>query len=336
MVTKSIIHYIESSSTNPYRNLALEQFVFDSLDPDAEYFMLWQNHNAIIVGKHQNTLEEINAPFVREHDINVARRLSGGGAVYHDLGNLNFTFIRDADKKGEIDFSVFCEPIKKALQSLGVPVEISGRNDMTIEGKKCSGNAQYIKRNRIMHHGTILYDSNLDILSHALRPGEDKIESRGIKSVKSRVTNIRPYMKIDMDTRDFWAAFRNTMSAALNFREFTLSPEHNSEVDELKEKVYARWNWNYGNSPPHNVRKTRRIEGCGKIEIFLDIEKEGKITNIAFYGDFFGKRDPDELGKLLLGHHLEYGEIMSALKGTEIHDYFHALDAEKFLALLLE
>jgi len=148
--------YIESRNSSPFHNLALEQFVFDNLGLENDCFMLWQNDNSIIVGKHQNTSGEINAAFVKERNITVARRLSGGGAVYHDLGNLNFTFITGAEKTEGIDFSVFCEPIGKALRSFGVPVEISGRNDMTVDGKKFSGNAQYIKNGRVMHHGTIL------------------------------------------------------------------------------------------------------------------------------------------------------------------------------------
>ena len=328
--------YIESRNTSPYYNLALEQFVFDSLGPENDCFMLWQNDNSIIVGKHQNTSEEINAAFVKERNITVARRLSGGGAVYHDLGNLNFTFITGADKKGGIDFSVFCEPIGNALHSFGVPVEISGRNDMTVEGKKFSGNAQYVKCGRVMHHGTILYDSDLAVLSLALKPGDDKIESKGIKSVQSRVTNIRPYMKKDMTISEFWSSLKNFMASAFGMNEFTLKAEQSAAVEGLREKVYSRWSWNYGYSPPHTLRKARRIEGCGKIEIFLDLAKEGVIRNIAFYGDFFGSRDPAALAEKLTGRRLEHEELKTALNGVEINQYFHSLDDGNFLALLLE
>ena len=346
-----MIYYIESKSSDPYRNLALEQFIFDGLDKERDYFFLWQNNNAIIVGKYQNTMKEINAAFVKEKGISVVRRLSGGGAVYHDLGNLNFTFITGAGKKkgmqafgpqegdgtsGIIDFSVFYRPIQKALRSFGVPVEISGRNDMLVEGKKFSGNAQYLKNGRIMHHGTILYDSDLSILSRALKPGNDKIESKGIASVQSRVTNIRPFMKNDMSVTDFWAALKSYMFAAFDLQEFVLTPEHNAAVEELKEKVYSQWSWNYGSSPPYNMHKERRIEGCGKIEILLNVEQEGIIKNIAFYGDFFGNQDPQELTYLLAGHHLEYEEIKTVLADTEISRYFHALDKEDFLALLFD
>ena len=326
--------YIESRNTDPHHNLALEQFVFDTFK-EANIFMLWQNDNSIIIGKHQNTLEEINAVFVKEKDITIARRLSGGGAVYHDLGNLNFTFITATDNKKGIDFSVFCKPIQEALRSLGIPVEIAGRNDMTVDGKKFSGNAQYIKDGRIMHHGTILYDSNLEILSQALKPGNDKIESKGIKSVQSRVTNIRPYMKTDMSVTDFWAALKNYMISALSMQEFALAPEQKTSVEELKKKVYSRWSWNYGNSPPYTLRKAGRIEGCGKIEILFDIGREGVIKNIAFYGDFFGSMDPSGLGEILIGHYLNYKDLITVLMNVDISQYFHSLDSEAFLALIL-
>jgi lipoate-protein ligase A len=328
--------YIESSETDPRYNLALEQFVFDALERSRSYCMLWQNHNSVIVGKNQNTGAEIDAAFVNAHNISVVRRLSGGGAVYHDLGNLNFTFITDADKKGTIDFTAFCEPVLKALISFGVPVQISGRNDMTVEGKKISGNAQYIKQGRVMHHGTLLYDSDLEILSKVLKAPNDKMESKGIKSVKSRVANIRPYMKADMPIQEFWAALKKYLFAFFDMKEYTLCAGEEAEVNRLKEQVYSQWRWNYGASPPHNVRKTRRIEGCGKIEIFLDVEKGGLIKNAAFRGDFFGTDDTEKLAAMLTGRWLEYSELAAVVNGIDISSYFHNTDAETFLSLLLE
>ncbi|MCL1993208.1 MAG: lipoate--protein ligase [Spirochaetes bacterium] len=332
-----MVHYIESGQTDPRWNLALEQFVFDALPRENSYFMLWQNHNSIIIGKHQNTSEEINAAFVKEREISVVRRLSGGGAVYHDLGNINFTFISDvAGGHAALDFEFFCRPVSEALRSFGVPVELSGRNDMTVEGKKFSGNAQYVKQNRVMHHGTILYDSDLSVLSQALKPGDDKILSRGIKSVQSRVTNIRPYMKSDIAMSDFWAALKGQIGAALGMVDFQLTAAHRDAVGVLCEERYSRWSWNYGGSPPHSLRKARRIEGCGKIEVLLDIAGEGRINGLAFYGDFFSNRDPADLAARLTGRYLNRDDIMAALAGEDIGQYFHALDTEGFLSLLLE
>jgi lipoate-protein ligase A len=336
MAIRAMNYYIESRSTDPCRNLALEQFIFDSLDRRRQYFMLWQNHNSIIVGKHQNTMAEINTAFVNAHNISVVRRLSGGGAVYHDGGNLNYTFVTDAGSDNAVNFAAFCRPIQQALISFGVPVEISGRNDMTVLGRKISGNAQYFKQGRIMHHGTILYDSDLEMLSQALGAPNDKIESHGIASARSRVTNIRTFMKTDMPVEDFWTALKKYMFDAFNMREYVLSAEENDKVEKLKEQVYSQWSWNYGASPPHNIRKTRRIEGCGSIEILLDVGKEGIIKDIAFYGDFFGNEDTAVLAEIFKGSHFEYNELAEKAQNIDISRFFHNLDTESFLALLFE
>ena len=328
--------YIESRSTDPRRNLALEQFVFDCLDRSRSYCMLWQNDKSVIVGKNQNTSAEINAAFVNAHNINVIRRLSGAGAVYHDLGNLNFTFISGADKEGAINFAEFCRPIQKALISFGVPAEISGRNDMTVDGKKISGNAQYVKNGRVMHHGTLLYDSDLGTLSKALNVTDDKIESKGVKSVKSRVANIRPFMKADMPIKEFWAALKKYLFVSFEMEEYTLSASEEAEVHRLKDQIYSQWSWNFGASPPHNVRKIRRIEDCGRIEILLDVAKEGVIENAHFFGDFFGTDNSEELAAMLKGHRLEYNELAAIIKSVDISRYFFNMDAETFLSLLLE
>ena len=187
-----------------------------------------------------------------------------------------------------------------------------------------------------MHHGTILYDSNLDILSQALNVGKEKIESKAVKSVKSRVTNIRPYMQTDMCISDFWAVFKKNMTLVFDMQELIPASEHRAAAVELKEKVYSQWSWNYGHSPPHTMRKARRFDKCGKIEVLLDMEKEGIIRSAAFFGDFFGNREPGELGDILAGHHLEYLELQAALNDVDISQYFHALDKKTFLALLFE
>ena len=327
--------YIESGKTDPCYNLALEQFVFDTLGKSRKYFMLWQNHSSVIVGKHQNTNAEINTSFVNAHNISVVRRLSGGGAVYHDLGNINFTFITGANRKETVDLTAFCEPIQKALISFGVPAEISGRNDMVIEGKKISGNAQYIRYGRIMHHGTLLYDTDLDALSNALNPANDKIESKAIKSVKSRVINIRPYMKTDLPVNDFFFALKEYMFNSLNLREYKLSNEEEAQIEKLKETVYSQWSWNYGASPPYNARKTRRIENCGTIEILLDMEKEGIIKHISFFGDFFSNSDLSELSAMLTGCRLNFEDLKRVLHNINIQNYFCNLEEKDFLSVLL-
>ena len=188
------LSYLDLMTTDPSYNLAMEQYVFDCLPRDRMYFMLWQNDNAIIVGKYQNTISEINEEAVRERGIRVVRRLSGGGAVYHDMGNLNFTFITDAGGSGTLDMKLFCEPVVRTLAALGVRAEVNGRNDITIDGKKFSGNSQYLRQGRVMHHGTIMFDSDLSVVGEALRVDPTKIQTKGIRSVRSRVTNVAEHL----------------------------------------------------------------------------------------------------------------------------------------------
>ncbi|HQL40659.1 MAG TPA: lipoate--protein ligase family protein, partial [Anaerolineaceae bacterium] len=181
---------IQWTDTDAYFNLAAEEYVFDQLDREEDYLLLWQNRNAVVVGKHQNTIEEVNSQFIQEHGVQVVRRLSGGGAVYHDMGNLNFTFIGDAEGN-KFNFQKLSQPIVQTLQQMGVAdVHFSGRNDILIGEKKISGNAQFVRGNRLLHHGTLLFHSDLDMVSRVLTVKGDKIESKGVKSVRSRVTNI--------------------------------------------------------------------------------------------------------------------------------------------------
>lgn len=328
--------YIQSDNTDPYYNLALEQYLFDSLGAGESCFMLWQNDNTVVVGKHQNTVEEINQSYVRDNGITIARRLSGGGAVYHDLGNLCFTFITDCDGENAFDFGRFCRPVVQALDSMGVKAEISGRNDMTIDGKKFSGSAQYMKRGRVMHHGTLLYDSNLDIAANALNVGMDKIESKGIKSIRSRMTNIRPYISEDVSIADFRDTLKEYMCRGSDMNRITLTELAESAVRGLKDEIYSRWEWNFGASPAYTVRKSRRFEGCGKVEAYISVGKKGIIENIAFRGDYFGNGDSSELAAKLRGVRIERDALLAALGGTNIGDYFNNLEMADFLSILLQ
>lgn len=194
---------IVNDHTDPRINLAVEEYALNYLDPGEEYVILWQNEPTVVIGRNQNTLAEVNGPFIKERGIHVVRRLSGGGAVYHDLGNLNFTFIVDAEKERVSNFEYFTRPVIQALASLGVQAEFSGRNDITIDGKKFSGNAQYWSKGRLLHHGTILFNSDLAVVQEALNVKVDKLQSKGVKSVRSRVTNIYPYLKTPITIEEF-------------------------------------------------------------------------------------------------------------------------------------
>lgn len=327
------MYYVESPSHDPRFNLALEQYLFDRPDRAHSYCMLWQNEKAVIVGKHQNTAGEIHGAYVREHGIEVVRRLSGGGAVYHDLGNINYTFIADAGA-GSPDFTVFCRPVIRALGRFGVRAELSGRNDLTIQGKKFSGNAQYSREGRVMHHGTILYDSDLEAIGRALAVPRDKLESNGVPSTRSRVTNVRPFVAGAPSTREFFSALRGDLMKAYDLKPYPLTDKDLIEVKRLQQERYDRWEWNYGASPPYRLRKARRIDGCGRLEVFLDV-RQGRVRDAAFYGDYFGDGDPADLARLLIGHRLEGAELRSALAGVDLGVWFRHMDLDHFLDILL-
>lgn len=327
--------YLESPSTDPQFNLALEQFIFDEMDRSQEYFMLWQNDNAIIVGKNQNTIEEINQTYVEEHQIKVVRRLSGGGAVYHDLGNLNFTFIVNGEEASNMDLHAFCRPIARALNQLGVPAKVNGRNDITIEGRKFSGNSQYIRSKRIMHHGTMMFDSDLSVLAACLNVSRDKIESKGVKSVRSRVTNIREYLDKEITLEQYKELLLRFMQEEMPMERRAFTRQELARAEEIKAARYARWEWNYGYSPRYRLRKERRIEGCGKILVSMDVEN-GCIKALEFYGDYFGSGDTAELAALLTGCEIEQESLLTRMEGVDIERYFNHLEKEQFIKLLLQ
>lgn len=328
------VRYIESRNVNPDWNLALEEFVFQSLDSTYQYFMLWQNHNTIVVGKNQNTVEQINAAYVQEHGIRVVRRCSGGGAVYHDMGNLNFTFIMDAPKLEALNFQMFCQPVIQTLAGCGVDAELTGRNDMTIQGKKFSGNSQYIAKHRVMHHGTIMFQSDLSVLGQALQVPKDKIQSKGIQSVRSRVTNVADHLQRNVSLAEFKERLVEQVGQTCILERYELTPEDLAQVDALCQAKYATWAWNYGYSPKYEITKQRRIEGCGLVEISMEVE-QGKITRIQFLGDFFGSGDLAELSQILEGCLCQKEALEQALFQVDISWYVHQLRREDLIALIL-
>lgn len=328
-----MMYYIKSNQHDATYNLALEQYVFDQLDRQHSYLMLWQNANAVIIGKHQNTVEELDASFVDKHAIQVVRRLSGGGAVYHDMGNINFTFISNMEGES-FAFSAFCQPVIDVLRKMGVNAQVSGRNDMTIDGMKFSGNSQYMKQGRIMHHGTIMYDSDLGTLAQALTVAPDKIQSKGFKSVRSRVTNVRQHVPDDHDVSYFLRFLESELLAQFDAQPLAWDERQEQQVRALQREVYQSWEWNYGQSPDWNIRKTRRFEHVGHIELRMDVSG-GKIRDIAFFGDFFAQKDHDALIAALRGATLTQVGLRSALSSVDVNDYFHHLHPEDLLSLLL-
>lgn len=329
------LSYLNLTTTDPAFNLAAEEYVFEHLPRDRMYVMLWQNDNAIIIGKHQNTLAQINLPYVEEKGIRVVRRRSGGGAVYHDLGNLNYTIITDAGDGGELDFGRFCDIVIRALARVGVKAERNGRNDMTIEGKKFSGNAQYVRDGRVMHHGTILFDSDSEVLSRALQVDEEKIRAKGVASVRSRVTNVRPWLPVDMALPEFRRVLLESILREYPGTELTWTPQDLAAIEELRDERYATWQWNFGNSPACTLLRRKRVEGCGTVEAYLSIEK-GRIRQAEFRGDFFGAEDPAGLAKKLEGCPYRQEDLEDLLSAEPVGRYFMGLDQAQLVGILWE
>lgn len=321
-----------NENTDPRINLAVEEYALNYLDPGQDYAILWQNEPAVIIGRNQNTVAEVNAPYIKEHGIHVVRRLSGGGAVYHDLGNLNYTFIVDANASIVSNFEYFTKPVIQALNHLGVKAEFSGRNDITINGQKFSGNAQYWSKNRLLHHGTILFNSDLSVVQEALNVKADKIQSKGVKSVRSRVTNIFPHLPNPITIEEFKETLWRFLIPAGAAKEYILTEEDWSIIRELKDRRYNLWDWNYGASPESEIEKEERFAG-GKLELKFNVV-DGVIQDMRIFGDFFGKQNVNAVAQLLNGKDYREGVIAPALEEIEFEQYFIGITREDFLHCL--
>ncbi|MCW5864113.1 MAG: lipoate--protein ligase [Anaerolineae bacterium] len=316
--------------TDPYFNLAAEEYVMEHFPQDC--FMLWRNAPAIIVGRHQNTLAEIDIDYVRAHDIPVVRRLSGGGAVFHDLGNLNFTFI--ADDSARLDFHRFSQPILDALRAMGVPAVFEGRNDLTIDGRKFSGNAQYVHGGRVLHHGTLLFAARMADISAALRPAAAKFAGKAVQSVRSRVTNITEHLPEPMTVLEFRdRLMAHVVATTPAVEPYAFTPADVAAITQLRDEKYATWEWNYGHSPAYNYHKAARTPG-GMLEVALDVN-DGIITAAQFFGDFFNRRDPEEVAAALVGVPHCREDLRDRLAALPIDDYFHNVPSQALLDVLI-
>lgn len=321
------VTYLETGSHDPFFNLAFEEYVLRKRTVGS-YLLLWQNDRAVVIGQNQNAEEEINRSFMEAHGIAVVRRSTGGGAVYHDLGNLNYSFVTDADGPDFLDLRRFILPVAEALKGLGLHAEISGRNDVLAEGRKVSGSAQRLLKGRLLHHGTLLFDSDLDMAAGALRADPEKFRSKSSKSVRSRIGNIRGFLKDDMSLAEFWAYLKGVLSEN-GLRPGSLSPDELLAVRALKKNKYDTWEWNFGRSPKYNVCDRRRWDG-GSLEVRAEV-RDGKIAEIAFYGDFLAVSSLAELTDALTGCPFERSAVGAVLDRFPVSALFGGITAAEIL-----
>jgi lipoate-protein ligase A len=329
-------YVIINNNSNPYFNLALEEYLLKNFTKNI--FMLWCNEPCVVIGKNQNTLAEIDVAYVKKHKIKIVRRLSGGGAVFHDLGNLNFTFIVDDKQNAFSNFSKFTMPIIEILAKLGVKAELSGRNDLIISttGQKFSGNAQYRYGARLLHHGTILFDAALNNLVPALKANPAKLEAKGVKSIASRITNIHshlpPSLTASFNIRDFSKLIHNHICTNKNYVPYNLTAFDIDNVNTLVAKKYRTWEWNYGDSPDYNLLYENRFKG-GSVATYLKINNN-LITNARIVGDFFGKYDIKDIEQSLLGTKYDEENVATIISRFKVQDYIAGIDNPDFIQLL--
>ncbi|MGO4937799.1 lipoate--protein ligase [Fundicoccus sp. Sow4_H7] len=316
-------------------NIALETYLVENRLVDEPILLFYINEPSIIIGRNQNTIEEVNQPYIEEKGIQVVRRMSGGGAVYHDLGNFSFCFIKDDDGTFR-DFQSFTKPVIEALHKMGATeAELQGRNDLLIDGKKFSGNAMYAKDGRMTAHGTILFDSDLDEVNNALKPRKEKIESKGIKSVRSRVTNIKPY--VDDEYKNLTTEeFRDRILLEIfNIKsreevpEFKLTDEIWEGVMKLREERMGNWDWNYGKSPDFDIAESHKFP-FGFVDFRLNV-KQGKIAEARIFGDFFGLGNISDVEDRLVGVRFEHQAMIDALAGLDLNKYIGNVTAEELV-----
>ncbi len=325
------MNFLILSSLDPAFNLALEEQLFLSLPlGHPGYFLLWQNGPSIIVGRHQCTAEEINADFVRRENLSVVRRITGGGAVYHDTGNLNFSFIENAYGLEKVDFRRYLGSVREALRDVGVRAEISGRNDLEVDGRKVSGSAQRIHMGKVLHHGTLLVNVDFERLNEALNVDPEKIRSKGVASVRARVRNLSECWTPGTDMGSLKCCLLRHCAdgaARLDMRDY-------AAAQALAESKYRQWSWNYGASPAFTEEKRRRFP-WGSVNLRLDV-RNGQIADCRIYGDFFANAEIGELENMFTGLRYEPESLAKALEDVPLEMYFSGCEPEETRRFFVE
>lgn len=322
--------YLRNDRTDAHFNMALDEYCLEEYPWGEPVFYLWQNAPSVIIGLNQNAYAEVNIPYLESHGIKLARRVTGGGAVYHDLQNLNYTIVgrsNDLDR----DFPGYMHLMLDALRSLGVDAQMSGRNDILVDGRKVSGYAKRVYKDRLMIHGTLMYDVNIEELTNALAAPGGKLDSAGIASVRSRVANLRDYLPQFDSLAAMKAALQEILAAGDT--EISLSEEQLNEIQTIADTKFSTWEWNYGRSPSADFCRSRKCS-CGTVEVRFCIS-HGVISSLTFGGDFLGFLPSEELASHLTGCIFSREALTQALKKEPVSRYFDALTADELIDIIL-
>lgn len=317
--------------TDPRLNLALEEYLLRHVETDEPLVLFYINEPSVIIGRNQNALEEIDPDYVAEHNIHVVRRLSGGGAVYHDLGNLNFSFVT-AGKDDLHNFAKFTDPVVATLRRLGVDASLQGRSDIFAGDKKVSGNAQYATSNRMFSHGTLLFDTDLGAMLRAINPGRVAIESKAVQSIRNFVVNLAELLPPDMTIDSLRSELLRGLFGDGPLPAFTLADDAEATIRSIAAERYGSWDWTYGRAPAFNIRRSERTP-AGKIEALIDVD-HGRIKAIAFQGDFAGRANIADLEARLLGVPYDREMLSRALAAENVEAYFGPLTAAALVDVL--
>ena len=325
------MNYLTLGSTDPHFNMAFDQICLEEPPLPEPVFWLWQNRPSVIIGLNQNPFAEVNLPYLRERGIVLARRVTGGGAVYHDLQNLNYT-ITGRSRDLERDYPDYLGIVVRALRALGVPAEINGRNDITVDGRKCSGFAKRVYKDRLMVHGTLMFNVDLEEMTRALAVPSGKLSAAGIESVRSRVANLCDYLPGCADIDAFKALMHEQMASGGHWVD--VSPALLQRALEESERKFSTWEWIYGRSPAASFRAGKKFP-CGTVEAFWEV-KHGKISGLTFGGDFIGNVPAEELASKLEGCPMERDALARALAKGKVQtgDCFDGLHPQDIIDLL--
>lgn len=321
------MQYINYLGKDAYTNIAMDGWLLNNLKPDQPVFALWQNKRAVIVGRNQNTFAEVNQDYIDSHEVQVVRRVSGGGAVYHDEGNICFTFFVPVASSASVNFHQFVKPMYDALHAVGIDATITGRNDLEVSGKKVSGNAQRYAGGYLMHHGTLLWDTDVEAMVRSLNVSDEKFVSKAAKSVRARVGNIKDYAPEGLTLETFIEKLTYYLSDEGKDSEIILTDEQIASIKQTRDEQFATWEWNYGESPKFAFQSHEKFAGGG-IDVQVNVE-QGKITDINFQGDFLGVRDWRDIKSQFIGIEFSPEKVFEVLESNKEGQYFGTIENEE-------